>query len=199
MLIGAGWTYKASGDGLAGYSSTGKIFTGTGSGALGWNNAKAWARIQDPSAIREFIFQHDAAGGSRIKYSPLAKFAGGSPSATITPSSTDERYLRGATSDATPSYGAAWFNAGITTGIVKFQGAALAASPYGFWFAGAVSPGGAPSTGLVMDPVTGAPEDIDPVVFHVGAAAAFKSGGLGSTGAVTTASFVVSGSVNQGC
>src|SRR4051812_43941394 len=76
MLVSAGWTYKGSGDALSAFSTTGKVFTNTGSGALGWNNNGAWARIQDPAGVREFIFQHDAAGKIRFRYSPSAKFVG---------------------------------------------------------------------------------------------------------------------------
>jgi hypothetical protein len=166
MLVSAGWSYKASGDGLAGYSSTSKIFTGTGSGALGWNNAKAWARIQNPAGTKEWLFQHDAAGGARIRYSPAAKFTGGSPSATVTPTATDAVTLRGGGTDATPTYGAGWFTSAVTTSGVVFQGLARGSAPYGFWFAGQVSSGGAKQACLIYDPVTGAPEDLDPYVIQ---------------------------------
>lgn len=162
MLVSAGWTYKASGDGLAGYSSTGKIFSGTASGALGWNNARAWARIQNPAGTKEWLFQHDAAGGARIRYSPAAKFVGGSPSATVTPSATDSVPLRGGGTDATPTYGAGWFTAQVPTAGAVFQGLARGTAPYGFWTGGQVSPGGAKMACLIYDPVTGAPEDLDP-------------------------------------
>jgi hypothetical protein len=198
MLVAAGWTYKASGDGLSGYSSTGKIFTGTGSGALGWNNSGAWARMQDPAAGREFILQHNASGGARIKYSASAKFTGGSPSATQTPSATDEKYLRGAATDASPSYGATWFNAGVASGLVKFQGKASDVAPYGFWFAGAATPSGAPSTALVMDPVTSVPEDPDPVVIYVCGANAFKAGGLSYSGVMGAGTWLANGGTNAG-
>lgn len=102
MLVSAGWTYQGSGDGVGTFAvasgPSGKVFTGTGSGALGWNNNRAWARIQDPSGTREFLFQHDAAGGARIKYSPSAKFVSSSlytASAFAAPGATDERFLRG--------------------------------------------------------------------------------------------------------
>jgi hypothetical protein len=198
MLVSAGWTYRASGDGLAGYNASGKVFSGTGAGALGWNNSGAWARLQDPGARREFVFQHNAAGGARIKYSPTAKFAAGTPSATVTPSATDEKYLRGGGTDAAPTYGATWFNTAVVTGLVKFQGRANDTAPYGFWFAGAQTPGGAPSTGLVMDPVASVPEDPDPVVLHIGAASAFKIGALGQSGPMSTAGWSASGGANQG-
>jgi hypothetical protein len=125
MLVSAGWTYRASGDGTGGtYNATGKVFTGTGAGALGWANSGAWARIQDPGAVREITVQHNNAGGAIIKYSQLAKFTGGSPSATTTPTATDERAIRG-------TYATAW--CASSTG--NAFGCANDTAQYGFWFA----------------------------------------------------------------
>jgi len=192
MLVSAGWTIQASGDGLSAYSSSASVFSSGGSGANGWNNSGAWARIQDPGGVREIILQHNAAGGARIKYSPSAQFTGGSPSATQTPSATDERYLRGASSDASPSYGATFFGSGVATSAVRFQGAAMGTAPYGFWFAGASTGAGAIRTGLVMDPVTSVPEDPDPVVWYIGTTAAFTAAEItsgtnsGATGNINT-------------
>jgi hypothetical protein len=166
MLVSAGWTYKASGDGLAGYSSTGKIFTNTGSGALGWNNAKAWARVQNPAGTKEWLFQHDAAASVRFRYSPAAKFTGGTPSATVTPSATDAVTLRGGGTDAAPTYGT-HFTSAVTTASAVFQGLARGSAPYGFWIAGQVSPSGAKQACLIYDPVTGAPEDPDPYAIQI--------------------------------
>lgn len=197
MLVSAGWTYKASGDGLAGYNATGKVFTGTIAGALGWNNAKAWARLADPVGGREFIFQHDAAGGARIKYSKVAKFTGGTPSAVITPSATDERYLRGAATDAAPSYGAGWFNTTYQpTAQVKFQGGAIGTAPYAFWFCGALIPVGTITTGIMMDAVTSVPEDPDPVVLHCASTGAF---GDGMTAGSANTDYRANGGVVEGC
>jgi hypothetical protein len=50
-----------------------------------------------------------------------------------------------------------------------FQGLARGSAPYGFWFAGQVSPGGAKMACLIYDPVTGAPEDPDPYAIQVAA------------------------------
>lgn len=199
MLVSAGWTYKASGDGLSGYSSTGKIFTGTGTGALGWNNNRAWARLQDPAAGRELVMQHSAAGGLRIKYSFSAKFTGGSPAATVTPSATDERVFWGAGTDASPTL-SAFFPAGVATTTVKFHGRANDASPYGFWWCCNTTPAGAIGAGFMMDPVTSVPEDIDPVVFHIGATGAYNSAGWGHSAAVHSVSaYLTPGTTNQGC
>lgn len=183
MLVSAGWNYRGSGDGLAAYSATGKVFTGTGAGATQWNNNRAWARVADPADGREICIQHNAAGGIRLKCSRSAKFTGGAPSATVVPSATDERVLWGSGTDATPTL-SAWFGAGTTTAGCRYQGAAKAAAPYGFWMASNVF-GGAIQCGLMMDPVTSVPEDIDPVVWHIGTTAAFQNAGFGFTNATT--------------
>lgn len=176
MLLSAGWTAKASGDGLSAYSSSGSVFSNGGAaGANGFGQTRAWIRLQDPSGVREFVLQHDNAGGARIKYSANAKFTGGAGSATVTPSATDERYIRGATSDATPSYGATFLDTGVPSGLTKFQGAAMSASPYGFWFAGATTPAGGMKTGLMLDAVDSAAEDTDPYVWHVGSTGAYAT------------------------
>lgn len=168
MLFAAGWTYQGSGDGLAGYSAGGKVFTNTTSGAaLSWSNPKAWARMQDPAAARELLLQHDNAGNARIRYSAASKFTAGAPSAIVTPSAADERLLRGGGTDAAPTYGT-WLNSTILLAGAVFQGFARGTAPYGFWFGGQASPGGAKMGFIAIDPLEGAaPEDTDPVVVHI--------------------------------
>lgn len=196
MIVQAGYVYKASGDGLSGYSATGKIFSGTGSGAAGWHNNRAWARLAAPDGRRELTIQHNASQGVRLKYSALAKFTGGSPSATVTPSATDERVMWGAGTDATPTL-TNWFPAGITTGAVKFWGMASASAPFGFWYCGAGYPAGAIGCGLMLDPVESVPEDVDPVVVHIGSTLAFTTGG--GLGQANNYSYPAPGTAAQGC
>lgn len=198
MLVAAGWSYKASGDGLTGYNATGKVFTGTSSGALGWNNTRAWARLADPANGREIVMQHNAAGGWRFKYSAASKFTAGTPSATVTPSAADERVLWGSGTDATPTMSAYW-STSTPSGLVKYQGAALDAAGYGFWMCGAITPAGAITSGLMLDPVGSVVEDTDPCVWHIGAANAFSLGGLGSQNAISSASFPACGGTTPGC
>jgi len=161
MLVSAGWTYKASGDGQSGYSSTGKIFTNSGSGALGWDNFQAWARLADPSNRREFVFYRNGTETVRIKYSRLAKFTGGTPSATTMPTATDERYLAGSASTASAS----WLASSVTPYRTSvFFGMAQTSAPYGFWFAGGDAYRGWLRTALIVDPVKGVSADPDPYV-----------------------------------
>lgn len=170
MLVAAGWSYKGSGDGLSAYSATGKVFTGTGTGAGGWNNARAWARLASPGGAgggREIVLQHNAANGLRVKYSAAATFNGGTPSAIATPSATDERYIQGGATDATPTYCTLFYSTGVVTGLDRFLGAAMSVAPYGFWYAGCRAGGAtAAYSALMMDPVTSVPEDPDPVVWY---------------------------------
>lgn len=163
-------------------TSLGNIFTTTGSGANGWNNGQAWARMQDPAGVREFIFQHNAGGLIRIKYSPLAKFTGtinGAVSATLAPTATDEKYAAGIQGPTgafyQPGSPASFFSSGTTVGATIYQGAAIGTAPYGFWFAAADYPRGAMRTGIMWDPVTSVPEDPDPYVITVGSSNAFQS------------------------
>jgi len=195
MLVSAGWTYKASGDGLSGYNATGKVFVGVGSGANGWGNNKAWARLADPAGVREIVIQHDNNAGTRIKYSRLAKFTGGTPSSNTVPSATDEKLLYGSGTDAAPTFGGNFWNTGLPTGVFRFQGAALATAPYGFWLASVNTTNTAiMGTGFMMDPVTSAPEDPDPVVWHVGLNNAFTIAG---TGCLSNTSYPANGGTAQ--
>lgn len=193
MLVAAGWVYKASGDGLAAYNATGKVFTGTAAGATQWNNTRAWCRLADPSDAREICLQHNAAAGLRWKCSRVSKFVGGTPSATVVPSAADERVIWGAGTDAAPTF-SNFFGTGVATAGCRFQGAAKSAAPYGFWVGSNVL-GGAIQCGVMFDPVTSVPEDIDPVVWHIGTTAAFQNGGFGFANATT---WLAPGTANQG-
>jgi hypothetical protein len=185
MLTSAGWTVKASGDGLSAYSSTTTVFSAGNTGAPGANafgQNKAWIRLQDPGVGREIIFQRDGTSGLRAKYSPSAKFTGGSGSATQTPSATDEQYLLGGGTDAVPTFQVTLPSA-ANTGTAKFQGAAMGTAPYGFWFACTVVGSGSTNMAIMMDPVTGDPSDNDPVQFHManGTNAGFRAATLGDS------------------
>lgn len=165
---GAAINTSSAGSGTHTATSSSRVFFpagGTNSG--GWANVNAWARIQDPGGGREFVFQHDNNAGALIKYSPSAKFIGaanGAVSATVVPTATDERFLWGSTGSL-PS----WFPTAMKTGALIFQGAALAAAPYGFWFAAQwISHPGFRAVGMMLDPVTSVPEDTDPCVIHMG-------------------------------
>jgi hypothetical protein len=104
LLVSAGWVVKSSSDGTT-YNSTGDQISSGGSGTGGLGNNHAWFRIQDPGTRREFIFQRGTNNTDwRAKFSESAKFTGGSPGATQTPSATDEGYYWSSGNDATPTY-----------------------------------------------------------------------------------------------
>lgn len=135
-LKSVGWVVKASGDGLSAYSSTTDIITSMTSGANGWLNARAWFRIQSPSGNEEYTFQRTAATTVRAKISHFAKFTGGSPSATVTPSAADEAILLGGGTDASPTS----FSASGLTGYRHYIGMD-ADAPYS-WYSLVIFPGG---------------------------------------------------------
>jgi len=90
----AGWVVQASGDGLSSYNATGDTITSSDSGANGMGNTNAWFRIQDPGALREYVFQRGSATNSwKWLYSASDKFTVGTPSATVHPTANDQQGL----------------------------------------------------------------------------------------------------------
>jgi len=110
-LVTAGWTKVMDSDGTT-YSSGGAQVTGPGTGTNGIDNANAWIRMQAPAVNggsitnqkREFTFQRGSFNYNwRIKYSASTGFTT-SPSASATPSSTDEVFMAGGGTDASPTF-----------------------------------------------------------------------------------------------
>jgi hypothetical protein len=159
----AGWSVPSSGDGLSSYSSSSDTITGSSSGANGLANSSAWFRIRDPAGVREITVQRNSNLNWRIKYSASARFTGGSPSATQTPSATDEVILLGGGTDASPTYAALLTADAGYTWKVGFDNA----SPYGFWSGGIINGGASLGGAFWMDPVNGDASDTDPVVFYI--------------------------------
>jgi hypothetical protein len=125
----AGWVVKSSSDATT-YNSTGDQITQPSTGAGGIANNNSWWRIQSPAGAssKEFTFQYNT-GQWRVKFSHSAGFSGGSPSASQTPSATDEQLLLGAGTDAAPTF-ATFFS---TNGTYKLHIGADNAAPYGFY------------------------------------------------------------------
>lgn len=171
VLKAAGWVVKSSSDGTT-YNSTGDQITGSGAGAGGMNNASAWFRIQEPGGPgrREYTFQRATGGNDhqwRIKYSANAKFTGGSPGATQTPSATDEQTLLGGGTDAAPTYASMFTAAG---GGYRFHAIAQSTpegTAYGFWSFATTTPAGVTMSAIIQEPLEAgsfASADEDPVV-----------------------------------
>jgi hypothetical protein len=177
VLITAGWAKVADSDGTT-YSSSGVQVTGYGTGANGLNNARAWVVYREPGGRREWLFQRAATtleSQWRIMYSASARFVGGSPSGTQTPSATDEQLVLGAGTHASPTF-AALFAVGGGYRYHAIAQSTPVGGCYGFWGFSTISATGVNESAIAQDPLWDASypaEDTDPCV--VGAR--FASGG----------------------
>lgn len=163
VVAGGGRIVRTSGTGASGtgsdvYAQQGDVITAqlqtapaTSIALLG--NPGAWFVLRgrawfDPlgSAIpgyREFAFQSDGAGGLRLKYSARAGFVQGSPGASQTPAASDEVYVLGGGTDASPAYINHFPNAGC-----RLQGHASECDD-GLWFL-TYPIGGGPANSLLL-------------------------------------------------
>lgn len=164
LLKSAGWTVKASGDGLSAYSSTADIITGSGSGANGLNNSNAWFRIQDPAAKRELVFQRGTATTVwKVKYSATDKFITGG-SASVYPTSADEQFLIG-----TSGAFASWMG---TDNTYRWSAGVNTTDGYGFWSVGtSIGNANGPTYSgvIILDPLAIGSftiNDVDPCVLY---------------------------------
>lgn len=187
MWIAAGATKLMDSDGTT-YSSSGTQVTGGGSGTNGLGNTSAWVRIQFPDG-RELTIQRGSGNTAwRIKYSKAAGFTGGSPSATQTPTATDQAIRYGGGTDASPTYGS-WL---ATDNTYQLYGGCDPVS--GWWFATRITIGGATSAGAWMD-VLGTPAvgDLDPSTIGIAnTSAPFTAAGLADNSATLTGTGVYS-------
>lgn len=181
LLKAAGWTVTRSSDGTT-YNASADIITSGLSGAGGLGNNNAWFVLQAPAGGRQIVIQR---GTSNINwaahYSKAAGFTGGSPTATVRSTATDEQALLGA--------GTGTFAQLLPTdGSYRFSCGADSASPYGF-YAFAVSTGGANShTMILFDPMTsGVAEDADPYVLAFTYHATSNWMDTGGTSGITSA------------
>ncbi len=130
VLLEAGWTRQGSSDGTS-FDNTGA--TNYWSGALG---NSSWVRMQDPAGVREFILQRGTTNVLwRSKWSHSAKFTGGTPSATVPPTATDQVHIAGAD---TPTF----VTVLGTDNTYKVHVGANNASPYDFYMIHVATGGG---------------------------------------------------------
>lgn len=174
----AGWTVVSSSDGTT-YNASSDIITTNLTGAGGLHNASAWFVIREPGGRREWCYQHiSTAMLYRVKYSPFARFIGGSPSATRVPSATDEQVLAGGGTDASPT-GGSFFNAVVQRCHVMCNSTPIG-GVYPFYFFMTASPGTTEQAGAIwcepMAPGSYDAGDLDPCI--VGAAT--SGGGIAS-------------------
>lgn len=166
----AGWSTKSSSDGTT-FNSTGDQITSGNSGADGLANNSAWFRIESPDLQRELCVQRGTTNGVwRVKYSYSAKFIGGTPGATQTPSAADQQFILGGGVEATPTF-ATWFT---TDNAYRLHMAANNADGYGVFMFAATASGNStsiPSGNFLYDPLLSGSfpiEDADPYCFYIG-------------------------------
>ncbi len=198
-LKAAGWTVPSSSDGLT-YNAAGDQISTSGSGAGGMANNNAWFRVRDPAGVAEFVIQR---GGTnlvwRVKWSQTAKFTGGSPTATRTPSATDESYILPGGTDASPTFTAV-FDADSSP-VVRWNVGADNAAPYGWWAGSFPTGGGTPRAALVYEPLTATePTDASTHLFYFCSAAGGGSvfGADGAVGSMSTSAFSTSNNAIYG-
>lgn len=166
-LKAQGWTVPRSSDGTT-YNSSGDQITTGAAGAGGMANNSAWFIIQAPAGGRQFCFQRGTTNVLwRILYSFSAAFTGGSPGATRVSTATDQQFLCGGGTDASPTYYTLF---GTADGGWRHHIAVDGASPYGWYSVGYPTGGGGVTHGLFMDPLTqtagGATPDVDAYCFY---------------------------------
>lgn len=170
ILLTKGWTVPASSDGVT-YGSSSDVITGGnrfGSSTVTPGStaaANAWMRLRHPLGSCELLFHHstgNAADAWKLRYSKLG-FVGGSPSATVPPTATDEVYIFGSSTTFQAVEGTLDSNSVFMTQFVVGD----ADEDYAF-FSLAAGAGGGVSSNLVLlfDRVTDMEVDTDdPTIF----------------------------------
>jgi len=169
-LTTAGWIRQADSDGST-YNAAGGQVTSGNTGTNGLDNPNAWIRMQAPtvgSNTRELTFQRGASNlGWRIKYSANAHFTGGSPGVSQTGSATDEVFMTGGGTDASPTFTTNFMSANnsyhwhiVTGGAAEF---------YSFAVWGAVNGTSTSASGMCLDVMAAGSypaADVDPAVMY---------------------------------
>jgi hypothetical protein len=169
-LLDAGWTVSCSSDGTT-YNASGNQISSAGSGAGGLNNNSAWFVVRDPGGRREYAFQRGTTAGLwRVAFSELARFTGGSPSATIVPTASDSQVIEGSGTEASPGFTANTIAATITGRAHCVAYSDPEGDVYRFWAANTATATGATAACLMVDacevgsyPV----DDVSPVVHNI--------------------------------
>jgi hypothetical protein len=128
--------------------------------------------IQDPAGVRAFSIQRGSTSGDDyqwiIAYSYTGGIIGGSPSATVAPTSTNGQYIQGNIATGILS----WYVLNATDGSYRNIICASNTSPYVFYMTGFSLGGGKTSTHAFMLDVmqSGSYDsgDLDPAVVYVG-------------------------------
>ncbi len=187
-LLSAGWLKKMDSDGYT-YSSVGSQVTGGHVGVNGLGNSNAWVRLQSPpvnggsiiNQKREITIQRGTTDVPwRIKYSASALFTGGSPAINVTPTSTDEIFMLGAGTDASPTFTANWFTTNSTYRWHVACGGAAESYSFVAWgvLNGSITTNSAMIALDVMTPGSYSPLDVDPAVMFCSRASGVNSADL---------------------
>lgn len=183
-LLAAGFIRKGSSDATS-FDNTGVADNWSTIAKV--NHAGAWVRLTDPANGAEYTLQFNGTTGIRRKYSAAAKFTGGSPGATQTPSATDEGIATGGGTDAAPTYGT------VFPGVVGHQQIYVDGTnaPYPFYSIGYPNAGGAPNHQIVSDAVDNKePGDSDALVhLDLSTNACVAVDGAGNTTALSDLTF----------
>lgn len=143
VLLQAGWTRQGSSNGTS-FDNTGA--TDFWSGTLG---NSSWVRMRSPAGAGsyEFILQTGTASTAlRMKWSHSAGFTGGSPSATVPPTATDQQHVDG---NDTPTFNTFF----AADGTYKLHSGADNAAPYS-WYMFVVPNGGGVMRGIYFIPLS---------------------------------------------
>jgi hypothetical protein len=175
-MLAAGWTMVMSSDGTT--SGAGVHVTSGSSGAGGLANTGAWVVMQQPAGnvapyagTRQIMLQVSNTTGNAIRcvYSRAAGFTGGT--ATQSPTATDERFVAGGGTPASPTY-YTWSNG--SPPAMRFEcmaddGTAGSKMPFAVYAVDFATGGGISHGGFLFDPVSNYETgDSDPYVLMWG-------------------------------
>lgn len=179
-IVAAGGSVLADSDGTT-YNASGGQVTSGASSAGGLGNTNAWVRVRTVGG-HEFTIQRGTTNLVwRIKYSQSAGFSGGTPSASQTPTATDQAIRCGGGTDASPTF----LTLFPTDATSKLYGCADSSNGE-FYFFNRVIAGGAQSGGIIFTLSTGGDSAAALIVAVAGSS--FAAATIGNTGATALSS-----------
>lgn len=181
-LVSAGWTIQNSSLAIASQPVVAPYFA----------SVNYWVRLRMPSVggvTREVIIQRGTLDEEwRMKYSYSQPYTSGTITATRTPTtatSTEDVYLMGGTTDASPAFSS---HPTFGTPVIQQVMCGGAAENYTFWCVSYPQGGGTPGTCVILDNLvsgTYPAADIDPFVWSVSwqdpSCCAYITSGINST------------------
>ena len=185
LLVSCGWTVVRSGTGTGGTTNTGDLVTTPEllyGAAVGTTKNFQWFILRHPTTTFEICFQRTNMTDTsywRIKISAGGFGTGGSPSATQTPTATDQVTIWGSTStDASPT-GAYFYGHNANH---RWHFCASNAEPYNFYWLAHRTGEAIPLAGLALDHLKSGSYpagDTAPWVIHAADSYAYQRTGVG--------------------